>query len=202
MSLERLLARYRRARRNYLFIVSGPSGAGKTVLCKQVAADLPGLLYSISYTTRARREAEVDGRDYFFLDRSRFQAKIEAGDFLEWAEVHGNYYGTCKDWVRRKLAEGRDIILDIDVQGARQLAGGTIPTCSIFVVPPSMEILRLRLQRRGSDSSADITRRLRNAEAEIEQAVDYQYLIINDELSQAKQSLAAIIRARRCLFNL
>ena len=203
MDLQQLLSHFRRGQESgRLFIVSAPSGAGKTVLCKKAADTFPNLVYSISYTTRPQRPREVDGRDYFFFFFHEFQAKIEQEEFLEWAKVHGNYYGTCRRWVSGKLAEGRDVILDIDVQGAEQIRRQQFPSCSIFVVPPSMEILEQRLVRRGSNSPADIIRRLENAEEEIRHAPNYQYLIINDKLSEAVAQLSAIIKAQKCLLNL
>ncbi len=202
VSLEVLLSSYRRGQENNrLFIVSGPSGAGKTVLCKEVERSIPNLLYSISYTTRPRRRREVTGRDYFFLSPDEFQSKIERGDFLEWAKVYGNYYGTCREWVKQKLAEGRDVILDIDVQGAEQIRRQPLPSCSIFVVPPSLQILKQRLLERASNAVADMAQRLKNAEEEIKSADHYQYLIVNDKLAGAVNQLAAIIKAQSCLLN-
>ncbi|MBI5787240.1 MAG: guanylate kinase [Candidatus Schekmanbacteria bacterium] len=181
-----------------IFILSGPSGAGKTLLSRKILTLFPDMLLSVSYTTRKQRPQEVDGRDYFFLTPEDFQRKIDQGDFLEWAIVHGQKYGTCRKWVTEKLNQGHDVILEIDVQGAEQVQRQNLPACSIFVAPPSMEILLRRLKGRKNEAEMDIAKRLKNAEAEIQKAPDYQYLIINDVLSEAVEQLASIIRAQRC----
>ncbi len=203
MYLDKLLSGYRQGQKSgCLFIISGPSGAGKTVLCKTVVSSFPELIFSISYTTRPQRPREVEGCDYFFLNPEEFELKIERNEFLEWAEVHGNYYGTCRHWVTGKLAQGWDILLDIDVQGANQIRQKQLPGCSIFVVPPSMEVLKQRLIERASDAVADIEQRLRNAEEEIHSANNYQYLIVNNQLPEAVEQLTAIIKAQKSLLKL
>ncbi len=181
-----------------LFILSAPSGAGKTTLLKRVMADLPGLAFSISHTTRLPRAGEVDGVDYHFVSRDKFEAMQDQGVFLEWAEVHGNLYGTSRPAVLAQLATGLDVILDIDVQGAAILReSAAIPAASLFISPPSLPELERRLRGRGTDSEETILLRLKNARKEMQAAVDYEYLIINDRLEQAIDTLRAIVIAER-----
>lgn len=181
-----------------LFILSAPSGAGKTTLLKRVMADLPGLAFSVSHTTRLPRAGEVDGIDYHFVSRSRFEAMRDQGVFLEWAEVHGNLYGTSRPAVLSQLATGLDVILDIDVQGAAIiLNSAAIPAASLFISPPSLTELEQRLRGRETDSEETILLRLQNARKEIEAAADYEYLIVNDHLDQAIDTLRAIVIAER-----
>lgn len=181
-----------------LFILSAPSGAGKTTLLKRVMADLPGLAFSVSHTTRLPRVGEVDGVDYHFVSRDQFEAMRDQGVFLEWAEVHGNLYGTSRPAVLAQLATGVDVILDIDVQGASIiLNSAAIPAASLFISPPSLQELERRLRGRGTDSEETILLRLKNAGKEMQAAVDYEYLIINDRLEQAIDTLRAIVIAER-----
>ncbi len=181
-----------------LFILSAPSGAGKTTLLKRVMADLPGLAFSVSHTTRLPRAGEVDGVDYHFVSRDQFEAMRDQGVFLEWAEVHGNLYGTSRPAVLAQLATGLDVILDIDVQGAAILReSAAIPAASLFISPPSLSELERRLRGRETDSEETILLRLRNARKEMPAAVDYEYLIINDRLEQAVDTLRAIVIAER-----
>lgn len=181
-----------------LFILSAPSGAGKTTLLKKVMADLPGLAFSVSHTTRLPRAGEVDGVDYHFVSRARFESMREQGIFLEWAEVHGNLYGTSRPAVLAQLATGLDVILDIDVQGAAVLRNSAvIPAASLFISPPSLSELERRLRGRETDSEETILLRLKNARKEMQAAVDYEYLIINDRLEQAIDTLRAIVIAER-----
>lgn len=182
-----------------LFVLSAPSGAGKTTILKKVMAGLPGLVFSVSHTTRAPRPGEVAGRDYHFVSPEEFQTMRE-GDppgFLEWAEVHGNLYGTGRAGVERQLQAGRDVILDIDVQGALQVRGAASPVM-IFIAPPSLSELEARLRKRGTESEETIRLRLDNACQELKLADRYDYLIINDRLEDAVDSLRAIIVAERC----
>lgn len=204
MYLQKLLSGYQRGHKNgCLFIVSGPSGAGKTVLCKTAASSLSRLFYSISYTTRIQRPQETDEKDYFFISHEKFKNKIKQDEFLEWAKVHGNYYGTSRRLIMDKITEGWDVILDIDVQGASQIyLQRKIPNCLIFVIPPSMDILTQRLTERKTDAKDDIAQRLKNAEEEIQAAGNYQYLIINNKLSDAVDNLTAIIKTYRSSLNL
>jgi len=181
-----------------LFILSAPSGAGKTTLLKKVMADLPGLAFSVSHTTRLPRTGEVDGVDYHFVSRAQFEAMRDQGVFLEWAEVHGNLYGTSRPAVLAQLATGLDVILDIDVQGAAILRGSAaIPAASLFISPPSLSELERRLRGRETDSEETILLRLKNARQEMQAAVNYEYLIINDHLEQAIDTLRAIVIAER-----
>ena len=181
-----------------LFILSAPSGAGKTTLLKRVMADLPGLAFSVSHTTRLPRTGEHDGVDYHFVSRGRFETMREQGVFLEWAEVHGNLYGTSRPAVLAQLATGLDVILDIDIQGTAILRNSAaIPSASLFITPPSLSELERRLRGRGTDSEETILLRLMNAGKEMQAAVDYEYLIVNDRLEQAVDTLRAIVIAER-----
>lgn len=186
-----------RQEKGLLFIVSAPSGAGKTTLCREVVKQLPGLRHSVSYTTRKPRPGEVDSRDYFFLDEGGFRKKIERGEFLEWAEVHGHLYGTCWDQVMARGEQGMDLILDIDAQGAMQLKKKEIEGVYIYILPPSFEVLKARLMERRSDAPDEINRRLRKAREEIWSYREYYYLIINDDVKRAMTELQAVIIAER-----
>ncbi len=181
-----------------LFIVSAPSGTGKTTLLRRVMQEVGHLVFSISHTTRSPRRGEVDGHDYYFVDSDRFSAMIENNAFLEWARVHGNYYGTAISPLSSRLEQDYDVILDIDVQGAALVrAAGTFPSVSIFVAPPDLDELEQRLRGRGSDDEETITRRLTNARQEMAQRHDYEYLLINDRLDDAVSMLCGIIYAER-----
>ncbi len=181
-----------------LFILSAPSGAGKTTLLKRVMADLPGLAFSVSHTTRMPRSREHDGVDYHFVSRGQFETMREQNVFLEWAEVHGNLYGTSRPAVLAQLATGLDIILDIDIQGTAILRNSAaIPSVSLFITPPSLSELERRLRGRGTDSEETILLRLKNAGKEMQAAIDYEYLIVNDRLEQAVDTLRAIVIAER-----
>lgn len=182
----------------HLFVISAPSGAGKTTLLKPVLAVLPALAFSVSHTTRKPRPGEVEGKDYFFVNTNKFSMLREEGDFLEWAEVHGNFYGTSKRVVETQLAVGRDIILDIDVQGAGQLRiRKDLSATFIFIAPPSLAELERRLTGRKTDEAATIALRLQNARQELQYADQYDYLIVNDDLGQAQAMLTAIILEKR-----
>lgn len=179
-----------------LFIVAAPSGAGKTTLVKRLLAEDPVRL-SISHTTRAPRDGEVDGVAYHFIDVERFKQQIELGGFLEWAEVHGNYYGTSKAWIAMELAAGRDVLLEIDWQGAAQVRQVFPSAIGIFILPPSMEELTRRLVGRGTDSEAVIARRLAAAQDEMRHVGEFDYVIINDDLEQALADLVTVVKASR-----
>jgi len=183
--------------RGILFVVSSPSGGGKGTLIHRVLNSVPGLSYSVSYTTRAPRNGEVDGIDYFFVSVQKFEELVAAGEFLEWARVHGNLYGTSRQQVLKEMAAGSDIILEVDVQGATSVRKLLNDSVSSFILPPSFEVLRQRLIARGTDSPADLERRLRGAPAEVEQYKDFQYVILNDDINRASAQLAAVIYAER-----
>ncbi len=185
-------------RQGILYVVSAPSGAGKTTLCDAVVDIYPSLGQSVSFTTRQRRGNEVDGVDYHFVSRERFDAMVAGGEFVEWAEVHGNCYGTALATLRQAQQQGRDILLDIDVQGAAQLKRQHLPAVFVFIAPPSLDELRRRLAGRATDSEDVIAARLENARGELEQAHWYDYIIINDQLDAAVASFAAVIAAERC----
>ena len=183
--------------RGLLFVVSSPSGGGKGTLIHRVLNSVPGVSYSVSYTTRAPRNAEVDGVDYVFVSTEKFEELVAAGEFLEWARVHSSFYGTCRERVSKERTAGSDIILEVDVQGAASVKRLLPDSVSIFILPPSFEVLRQRLQARGTDSPMELELRLRNAPVELRQYVDFDYVIINDELGRAAAQLASIIYAER-----
>jgi len=185
-------------REGVLYVISAPSGAGKTTLCKEVIDIFPNLRHSVSYTTRPPRNGEVHGRDYFFVGKEEFTRMVEAGEFAEWAEVHGNLYGTSLATLKECRTEGIDLILDIDCQGARQLKGRFEGGVYIFVLPPSIEELRRRLDNRSSDSQEVIERRIQNAAGEIREARWYDYIIVNDRFSEALEQLKSVLIAEQC----
>jgi guanylate kinase len=181
-----------------LLVVSAPSGAGKTTLCKRLLAEVPAIEFSVSHTTRPPRPGERNGADYHFVDRARFEALAAAGDFLEWATVGGELYGTTSAAVRQARDRGRDVLLDIDTQGAAAVRRVETEAVHIFILPPDPEALRARLVARGSEDPAAIQRRLGLARSEIGQAHLYDYLIVNDDLDQAYERLRAVVLALRC----
>lgn len=180
-----------------VFVVSAPSGAGKTTLCRALLAHFDDLRYSISYTTRAPRPGERDGVDYHFVSRAAFEAGIASGQWAEWARVHDNYYGTSAPFLDRSLAAGEDVLLDIDVQGATQLLERYPGAVTIFIMPPSLETLRRRLEGRGTDSPAVIARRIANAAAEIARKGFYRHVVVNDRLTAATAELIALVASYR-----
>ena len=180
-----------------LFVVSSPSGGGKGTLIRRVLASVPNLSYSVSYTTRPPRNGEVHGREYFFVNRETFEAMVSANEFLEWASVHGNLYGTAKQQVALETAAGTDIVLEVDVQGAASIRNLTLDTVSIFILPPSYETLRDRLIARGTDSAEQLALRLKNAPEELRQFSCFDYVIINDDVDRAAHQLASIIYGER-----
>ncbi len=181
--------------RGRLFILSAPSGAGKSTLCTLLRKRRPDLCYSISYTTRPPRPEEVDGEDYFFIDEPAFEDGIAAGRWVEWARVHDHYYGTSAAFISRMLAQGHDLLLDIDVQGAAQLVKHYPEAVTIFIMPPSMDILRQRLQKRGTDSADVFERRLRNAMEEMAARFHYRHIVVNERLERAVDDLLGILAA-------
>jgi guanylate kinase len=180
-----------------LFIVAAPSGAGKSSLVNAVLADDRELVLSVSYTTRPPRPGEANGREYHFVDRASFQRMLEAGEFLESAEVHGNLYATSQKQIADVRASGRDILLEIDWQGAQQVRRLFPDAVSVFILPPSAEELERRLRARGKDSEDAIRRRLAAAEAEMSHAAEFDFVIINKDFEDAKRDLAAVVRASR-----
>ncbi len=182
--------------RGSLFVVSAPSGAGKTTLCQRLASEIEDIRHSVSYTTRKPRKGEVNDRDYTFTDRETCMRMVEADDFIEWAEVHGNLYGTSKNRIEDMLVSGMDVMLDIDTQGAAQMRK-LRKAVYIFIMPPSMEVLRQRIDTRMSNSPDDIDMRLRRATDEIREYKNYDYVIVNDRFEDALAGLKAIVTAER-----
>jgi guanylate kinase len=180
-----------------LFIVSAPSGSGKSTLLRGVFQRVGGLVFSISYTTRGPRGLERDGRDYFFISRTDFEEQIGRGEFLEWADVFGHLYGTHRRFLDEARTAGKDLVLDIDVQGARQLKEKFPEAVSIFILPPSRDELEKRLCARGEDSDQVIERRLRGAEGEIRRYREYDYVIVNRDVDEATDWLGSIFKAER-----
>lgn len=180
-----------------LFILSAPSGAGKTSLVKALLKAEPGVKLSVSYTTRPPRLGEVNGRDYHFVSPPKFERMLEAGEFLESAVVHGNRYGTSQKWIERELARHRDVLLEIDWQGAQQVRRLMRGIVSIFIMPPSPKVLEARLTKRAQDSAEVIARRLAAAREEMSHVAEFEYVIINDEFNRAARDLTSIIRAER-----
>lgn len=180
-----------------LFVLSAPSGAGKTSIFRELLALQPDLCESISYTTRPMRAGERDGVDYRFVSRDRFDRMVAEGAFAEWAEVHGNCYGTAKATLAQASAHGRDVLLDIDVQGASQLRDSGLEGVFIFILPPGMAELRQRLSGRNTDSAEVIEQRLANAISEIREAARFDYIVVNDNLAEAIATVQAIVLAER-----
>jgi len=180
-----------------LFVVVAPSGAGKTSLVNRLLEAERGIRLSVSHTTRAPRAGEVDGREYHFVARAAFEAMIAAGDFLEHADVYGNYYGTSRRWIEQELAGEHDVLLEIDWQGARQVRKLFPRMVGIFVLPPSLAELRRRLTDRGKDSPAVIERRMASAREEISHVLEFEYIIVNEQFDVALADLQAVVRAAR-----
>jgi guanylate kinase len=180
-----------------LFVVSSPSGGGKGTLIQRVLKKIPDLSYSVSFTTRTPRSGEVNGREYFFVSQEKFEQMAAANEFLEWANVHGKLYGTSSKQVSEEISAGRDIILEVDVQGAASVRNLLPEAVSVFILPPSFEILKQRLEARGTDSPEELELRLRNAPVELKDYSAFQYMILNDNVEQAADQLAAIVYAER-----
>lgn len=183
--------------RGILFVVSAPSGTGKSTLTRRLLDGVPGLEFSVSYTTRAKRPGETDGREYHFVDDAAFERMSEAGEFLEWAVVFGHRYGTGRIGTEEILAAGRDLLLDIDVQGAGQVRTGGVESVSVFVLPPDYATLESRLHFRGSESETEIHRRLSQARAEADEFRHYDYVVVNDDVERATKEIRSIVRAER-----
>jgi guanylate kinase len=184
-------------RRRIPFVVAAPSGTGKTTVCRRIVESDEAIVFSISHTTRARREGEVDGIDYHFVTQGEFDRLIDDGAFLEWAEYNHNRYGTSRKSVDVPLAQGRDVLLEIEVQGARQVRWRRDDASFIFLLPPSMKVLEERLKGRGTDSTEEIRRRLETARREIEAIRDFDFAVVNDDLDRCVASVVEIIEAER-----
>jgi guanylate kinase len=180
-----------------LIIISSPSGGGKGTLIKEILKSVTNIGYSISFTTRERREGEENGRHYFFVSVERFKELIDEGEFLEYAEVHGNFYGTSVKQIQSEIELGRDIILEIDVQGAESVREKIPEAVSIFILPPSFEVLKMRLKNRGSEKKADLDLRLSNSFTEVRRFTEFEYVVINDSVEHASSDLRSIIIAER-----
>ncbi|MBN1895504.1 guanylate kinase [bacterium] len=189
------------AERQNLFVISSPSGGGKSTVIQGLLKHYPRLCYSVSATTRKPRRGEQDGVDYFFITREEFQSRIRAGAFIEWAEVHGFYYGTLKDQVRACRDENRPVLLDLDVQGGLALKAGMPDAILVFLLPPSLAVLESRLRKRGTESEEKIRQRLAVAEKEIELADRYDFQVVNDTVAETVRNIYAIIRSGRGSFN-
>ena len=184
-----------------IYIVSAPSGAGKTTLVRLLLEKDAGIGLSISTTTRQPRAGEVDGREYHFVDVAAFSKSRDRGDFLEWAEVHGNYYGTSRRWIEEQVAAGRDVLVEIDWQGAQQVREVFPEAIGVFILPPSMDALKQRLSGRATDSAEIIARRIAAAREEMQHADEFDYVIINDDLQRALGDLIAVVSASRLEYD-
>jgi guanylate kinase len=184
-------------RRGILFVVSAPSGAGKTTLCKELSARVSNLKHSISYTTRSPRPGEVHGREYFFVDARYFQNLVERNEFAEWAQVYGQRYGTPRTPLIELMDEGIDVLLEIDVQGARQIKKTFEDAVYVYIFPPSIDALRLRLEQRAGDSTEEIQRRLQKVREEMWSYREYDYIVKNDDMTKAIKELEAIVLSER-----
>jgi guanylate kinase len=180
-----------------LIVITGPSGCGKSTLANRMLTELENVEFSVSYTTRRKRSAEIEGKDYYFISEEKFRRMIQEKKFVEWAIVHGNYYGTSKNELEKKAAEG-DLLLDIDVQGAEQIRKKHKEAVFIFILPPLFPELRKRLEERGQDSLPIIQKRLEMARDEIQHYREFDYIVINDELSKAAEELKSVLLSQRC----
>src|SRR5262245_19449097 len=189
--------RWSRPERGTLIVVSAPSGAGKSSLVKSALETVEDLKFSVSYTTRSSRPGEAEGRDYHFIGSEEFDKMRDRNEFLEWAEVHGNLYGTHRGAVEETLASGLDVILDIDVQGADQVRRQLPEAATVFILPPSFEVLRNRLESRNQNSASDLGRRLRTAAIEVQLYDRFDYVVVNEDLDRAARELEVIIWAER-----
>lgn len=180
-----------------LVIISAPSGVGKTTLIKRLLEERPEMVFAVSHTTRPKREGEVEGRDYYFVDEETFSRMVAQGEFLEWAVVHQHRYGTSKKEVERLLQTGRDVVFEVDFQGGRALMRHYPEAVSIFILPPSLKEVERRLRKRGTDDEETIALRLKNARIEIATAFEYRYAVINDDVERALREVLTILDAER-----
>jgi guanylate kinase len=185
-------------KKGIIFVISSPSGGGKTTICRKVLKGSSDLTYSISVTNRPPRSGEKEGKDYFFISDEEFARRIEKGEFAEWAEVHGHCYGTPRSFLEKSLSSGRDTILDIDVRGAFRIKKKYRESCLIFILPPSLKTLAARLKARGTDDKKEIEKRLARAKEELTFLKDYDYAVVNRNLSRAVEEVKSIITAERC----
>lgn len=184
--------------KGFLVVLSGPSGVGKNTVLNEVMPNVPDLIYSVSVTTRSARPGEVDGEHYYFVSDDEFERMKDRGDLLEWAEFVGRKYGTPRQYIEDRLAEGKTVIMDIDIQGASQVRRAMPEAVSVFLVPPSFDELNRRLHGRGSDSATAIERRLSSARSELQAVSEYDYVVVNDDVRKAATKLQAIVAAERC----
>jgi guanylate kinase len=194
---ERSNARVAGSYRGILFVISSPSGGGKGTLIRRLLDTVPGVSYSVSWTTRAARPSETDGLNYHFVSEEEFERMRASGGFLEWAVVHGHLYGTARSVVEQELNEGHDIVLEIDVQGAEAVRAAFDSVVSIFILPPSFEVLRARLSARMTERQEEFELRLANARGEVEQYRHFDYIVLNDEVERAAAQLSGIVLAER-----
>lgn len=192
---------YTYSQQGMMIVLSGPSGAGKGTLKNEYMKRHNNAVFSVSMTTRSPRPGEIEGADYYFTNQETFQVMLAKDGFLEWAQVHGEYYGTPKQFALNTLSENKDIVLDIDVQGALQVKQSYPKALMIFIIPPSMEILEQRLRRRGTETEEKIQRRLANAKKELSLMNQYDYVVINTTVEEAYQKLNAIITAEKCRYS-
>ncbi|MCX7780352.1 MAG: guanylate kinase [Negativicutes bacterium] len=181
-----------------LIVLSGPSGTGKGTICKQLLRSYPNLHYSVSATTRAPREGEIDGVNYWFVSKDDFMMMVESDELLEWAEVYGNFYGTPRRYVQQQLDSGKDVVLEIDIQGAMQIKSKFPQGVFIYIIPPSLDELANRIYRRGTDSPDSIRQRLSCASSELAYACQYHYVVVNDSVEAAVKKIEAILTAEKC----
>ena len=184
--------------RGLLIVISGPSGAGKGTICKELLNKNDDLYISVSATTRNPRDGEIDGVNYYFIDRSEFMKRIEANDFLEYAEVYGNFYGTPKSKVEEMLLSGKNVILEIDIQGALKVKENSKEGIFVFILPPSMEELKQRIIKRGSETTESLMTRFKSAYQEINYVSKYNYAVVNDQVEEAVKKIEAILTAEKC----
>ncbi len=186
----------KKKKKGRIFVISAPSGAGKSTLCSKITVRFPDLAYSVSHTTREPRAGEKDGIDYFFISVEEFKDRIKNNLWAEWAEVHGNFYGTSLKFIQDKTAQGSHLLLDIDVQGAKQFKRSFPEAVTIFIMPPSIETLEQRLKKRATDSDEVIAKRIANAQGEIAQSSFYDHVVVNDELERASKELLNIVESK------